>query len=243
MNAVAALVALMVLALGSGCSAKVTQTREKVTPTSYNDYQSNVKRSVGLLRRLLVLPPQYTYIHNWKRRPEMEASQSTLMREGATGFLRDWKGYEIIPYPEIQDTGGKEAPPAQSQPDPGLKTFYEWAENSEVDAPPPAEVKNLVSDLSRRFGADGVLVLQGFQRPPSTWTAVSTILTASLTWPLLFIEMKGKLRANIYEASSGRIVWRSRMGLFDASKPIRREEIERLLGSLENAAPAALINR
>jgi hypothetical protein len=243
MKAIAALVALMVLALGFGCSPKTTQTQEKVTPSSYDNYQSNVKRSVGFLRRLLVVPPQFTLINFWNRKPEMDASLSTAMREGATGFLRDWKGYEIIPYRQIQDKGGQEAPPAQSQPDPGLKTIYQWAENSEVDAPPPAEVKNSVLDLSRRYGADGVLVLQGFVRPPHSWIVASTILTASLTWPLLFIDQKSELKAHIYEASSGRIVWRSRVNCISPRKPFPRAEVERLLGSLENAAPAALINK
>ena len=242
MKAVATLVALMVLALGSGCSAKVTQTREKVTPSTYNDYQSNVNRSVGLLRRLLVVPPQFTLINFWNRKPEMEASQRTAMREGATDFLRDWKDYEIIQYRQIQDKGGQEAPEAQSPPDPELKPIYEWAENSEVDASPPAEVKNLISDLSRRFGTDGVLVLKGFHKAAHPLFVPAAILTVGLAMPLALMDAKLELKAHIFEASSGRIVWRSRIGLFDASKPIR-QEIERLLSSLENAAPAALINR
>ena len=243
MNAVAALVALMVLALGSGCSAKVTQTREKVTPSSYNDYQSSVNRSVGLLRRLLVLPPQYTVIHILNRKPEMDVSLSTAMEEGATSFLRDWKGYEIIQYRQTQDTGGQWAPPAQSQPDSGLKTIYEWAENAEVDAPPPAEVKNLISDLSRRFGADGVLVLQGFHKAASPLLVASAILTVGLAMPLALMDAKWEAKAHLFEASTGRIVWRSRLNLLDKNGQFSRADVERLLGSLENAAPAALINR
>jgi hypothetical protein len=243
MKAVAALGALMVLALGSGCSAKVTQTREKVTPSSFHDYQSSVDRSVGLLRRLLVLPPQYTVIHILNRKPEIDASLSTAMREGATSFLRDWKGYEIIQYRQPQDKGGQWAPPAQSQPDPGLKTIYEWAENAEVDAPPPAEVKNLISDLSRRFGTDGVLVLQGFHKAASPLLVASAILTVGLAMPLALMDAKWELKADIFEASSGRIIWRSRLKLLDASKQFPRAEVERILGSLENAAPAALLNR
>jgi hypothetical protein len=243
MNAVAALVALMVLALGFGCSAKVTQTQGKVTPSTYNDYQSNVNRSVGLLRRLLVLPPQYTVIHLLNRKPEMDASLSTLMREGATAFLRDWKGYEIIPYLKIQDKGGQEAPPAQSPPDPGLKTIYEWAEHAEVDAPPPAEVKNLISDLSRRFGTDGVLVLKGFHKAANPLFVPAAILTVGLAMPLAMMDAKWEVKAHIFEASSGRIVWRSRLNLLDRSGQFTRKDVERLLGSLENAAPVALINR
>jgi hypothetical protein len=243
MKAVAALVALMVLALGSGCSAKVTQTREKVTPSSFNDYQSTVNRSVGLLRRLLVVPPQYTVIHILNRKPEMDASLSTLMLEGATGFLRDWKGYEIIQYPKIQDKGGKGAPHAQSQPGPELKPIYEWAENSEVDSSPPAEVKNLVSDLSRRFGADGVLVLQGFHKAARPLLVASAILTVGLAMPLALMDAKWEAKAHLYEASSGRIVWRSRLNLLDKNEQFTRADVERLLSSLENATPEALINR
>jgi hypothetical protein len=234
---------LLVLAVGSGCSPKTTQTQEKVTPSSYNDYQSSVNRSVGLLRRLLVLPAQYTVIHIWNRTPEIDAPKSTLMLEGATVFLRDWKGYEIIQYPETQNKGGTEAPPAQSQPDPGLKLLYEWTENSEVDSPPPAEVKNLVSDLSRRFGADGVLVLQGFHKAANPLLITSAILTVGLAMPIALMDAKWYEKANIYEASSGRIVWRCRLNLLSKNSPFDRRDVERLLGSLENAAPAALINK
>ena len=243
MKPAVALVSLMVFVLGPGCSPQTTQTREIVTPSTYGDYKSSLNRSVGLLRRLLVLPPQYIYLHNGKRQPEKEAGSSTLMLVGATAFLRDWKGYEIITASEIQKPGGNGLPRAQSQPDPALKPLYEWAMSSEVDSSPPAEVKDLVADLCRRFGADGVLVLQGFQKPPSTWNVATTMLTASLTWPLLLLEMKGGLQAHIYEGTGGGIVWRSSLRLFDPSKPISLGEVEKLLGSVENAVPAALIKR
>ncbi len=243
MKPIAVLAALMVLALGSGCSPKTTHTREKITPSSYADYQSNVNRSVGLLRRLLVVPLRYTVIHILDRKPKIDASLSTLMLEGAIGFLRDWKGYEIIQYSKIQDKGGKGAPQAQSQPDPELKPIYEWAENSEVDSSPPAEVKNLVSDLSRRFGADGVLVLQGFHKAARPLLVASAILTIGLAMPIALLDAKWEAKAHLYEASSGRIVWRCRLNLLDKNGQFTRADVERLLGSLENAAPAALINK
>ena len=162
MKPLVALISLIVLVLSPGCSPKTAQTREKITPSSYEDYKSSVTRSVGLLRRLVVLPPQYTYLHNGKCQPEKEIGSSTVLLAGATTFLRDWKGYEIIQYPEIQKEGDHKLPQAQSQPDLALQPLFDWAKKSEVNSTAPTEVKTLVSDLCRQFGGDGVFSASGF---------------------------------------------------------------------------------
>ena len=94
MKSIIALVAFLVLAVNPACSPKVTQSRSQITPRSYENYQSSVPRSVGLLRRLVILPPHYVYMHNGKRQPEKEAQYRARIMTEASAFLRDWKGYE-----------------------------------------------------------------------------------------------------------------------------------------------------
>jgi hypothetical protein len=81
-----------------GCIAhiQVHQASETVSSTSYKIYKGHLKRSVGRLRRLVLMPPQYTYILYEKRKPEWEAKAGQVMGEWAGQFLKNWRGYEII---------------------------------------------------------------------------------------------------------------------------------------------------
>lgn len=228
-----ALVSFLVLVINPGCSPKVTQSQSQIKPSSYEYYKSSVPRSVGLLRRLVILPPHYVYMHNGKRRPDKEAQYRAQIMTKASVFLRDWKGYEIISYPENQASGRIDIPQVPGQADPALQSLFNWLEKYYLNSTVPDEVKTFISDLHSRFGADGVLVFRGFQRPSSTWNKAAAILTASLTWPLLFLEEKDELQIYLFESSTGDVVWSCR-GYSDA---------ERSLSSLENAVPAALITK
>ena len=231
MKAIIALAAFLVLAVNPACSPKVTESRSQITPSSYEAYQSRVPRSVGLLRRLVILPPHYVYMHNGKRQPEKEAPYRARIMTEASAFLRDWKGYDVIPYPENQTPGRIEIPQVMGQADPALPSLFNWLEHYNLNATVPPEVKTLIADLHRRFGADGVLVFRGFRRPFSTWNFATCLLTASLTWPLLFLEEKDELQIYLFESATGDVVWSCR----------GNSDVERSLASLENAVPAALI--
>jgi hypothetical protein len=220
-------IVILSLALGSGCAVRVSQTREKPTALSYSAYEGSIDRGVGRLRRLAVLQPQYIFIHDGKRIEREEAAASGLMLNSSLNLLKDWKGYELELYC---------APPGAS-----LDALYGWAEEATFETAPPSETKELISALGRQCAADGVLVLRGYQKPPSTWVVALTILSASLTWPLLLIESDGQLKADIIEVQSGRLVWRSRQGMTDPSKPLKGIDVESFLWPLESAVPAVLI--
>ena len=234
MKSLVALITLLVLVVNPACSPTITQTREQITPASYQDYQSDVPRSMGLLRRLVILPPQFVYVHNYKRQPEKEAQCCARMLTQASAFLRDWKGYEIILYYENQTPGRTEISQVPGQPDPSLQPLFEWTKISKSSSSTPADVKTLVANICRPVGADGLLVLQGYKRPFSTYNFALCMLTASLTWPLLFVEEKEELQAHIFEAATGNLVWSCRQKYCNE---------EQLFSSLENAVPAALIKR
>jgi hypothetical protein len=233
MKPLIALISFLVLVLSPACSPKVTQTRSRLTPSSYQDYQSSVPRSVGLLRRLVILPPHCVYIHNGKRQPDQEAQYCADIMTKASSFLRDWKGYDIILYPGNRTPGRIASSQVLEQADPALPSLFNWLENYDRHATVPPEVKTFMADLQRRFGADGVLVFRGFRRPSSTWNKAAAVLTASLTWPLLFLEEKDELQIYLFESSTGDLVWHC-LGWSD---------VERSLASLENAVPAALLKK
>ena len=139
----------------------------------------------------------------------------------------------IISYPENQTPGRIESSQVMGQADPAVQSLFNWLENYNLNSTVPPEVKTFISDLHRRFGADGVLVFRGFKRPSSTWNQWAAVCTASLTFPLLFLEEKDELQIYLFESSTGDVVWSCR-GYSD---------VERSLSSLENAVPAALIKQ
>lgn|GEM_PF-5825471 len=214
----------------AGCTATIEKSSEKITPSSYSSYTGSKGCQIGLLRRLLMLPPQYIYMHNGKRQPEEEKIAKTTLRKATLDFLENFRGYEVV----IQEES------IQGPTDSATNLLFDWVEKGLIGVQPPTEVQTAVSTLSGQNKADGLLLVRGFQKPPSTWNVAAVCLTASLSWPLLLMEQKGYLSADIIEASSGRIVWRIRSPMLDASKPLSATQIQELLGSLERAVPEAL---
>lgn len=66
-------------------------------------------------------------------------------------------------------------------------------------------------------------------------------LTALLTWPLLLANNDFEVRADIYEVSTGKIVWRALWKDIDNMWVLLFDTItRRLLGSLEPAIPGTI---
>ena len=63
-----------------------------------------MQRSVGLLRRLVLVPPRYTYIHGDERKPEWEKKAAQAIGEWARQFLKNWRGYEILYCEDLEKT-------------------------------------------------------------------------------------------------------------------------------------------
>jgi len=224
-----------------GCATKSQQTKETVSPTSYKIYKSTISRSVGKLRRLVIMPANYIFIHDGKREPNKEAIASEHMFDWAAQFLHDWRGYEVFGYKEPNTGLTEDLSSSLTTNEDSLKELYDWVDKSKVDLKLPEKLYKFIESAGSQSKADGILVLQGYQKPPSSWVVLSVILSASLTWPLLFVDMEGELKAEIIGVHTGCLLWKSRMSLFDASKQLTQGEFNRLLNPIENAVPLVLI--
>jgi hypothetical protein len=222
---------LLIVVLGaslvfSGCSAVVSRGTQPVAPVSYAKYEGQAARSVGLLRNLLMVPLKYEYRKDGKNLDRETAEAKKVFGTMAENLLRDWRGYQL------SNLAPDHAPP------PG--ELYAWALTAAVDTLPPVEVREWLQAVGRQQNADGILVLQGYQKPADRWVVNSVFLTASLTWPLLLTNAKGEIDAAVFETSSGRLVFKSQVKLFDPSKPIGESEVAGLISPIEMAAPAVL---
>ena len=184
-----------------------------------------MKRSVGRLRRLVLVQPQYTYILDEKRKPKWEAKARQVMGEWAGQFLKNWRGYEIIYFEDLKliSTTGSTASCADDKI--LWQSLFVWADTSPIDAVPPQNLIKLIKDISEQIAVDGILVIQGYQELPKSW----------------FGSGKADIKADILESATGRLVWKSRLTRLSPSRPLEQQEVKALLAPVEFAVPLVLI--
>jgi hypothetical protein len=163
-------------------------------------------------------------------------------------LLNDWKGYEAVPIDLYEDVLREKLNLSHEQIQKHMDVLADWAKEPTNGEDPPEEIADLVSRIGLALNVDGLLFIQGFNKPPN-YTMALTILTASLAWPLLSLEADNELRAGIYEVSSGNIVWSRKVSITPIllDQPTQDEIADpkhwaRLLFEpLENAIPKVLV--
>ena len=126
----------------------------------------------------------------------------------SAAYLANTKGYELAELQPVSGAmrDGKLAENLRIQD----RTLLSWAAESADGASPPDEVTAAASTLGNLANVDGILLLQGWGETLSDEAYLAVLATAGLAWPLIFAETKVELSADLYEVSSGKIVWRSR---------------------------------
>ncbi len=238
--------ALMILLLSffSACAPKVWQTSSNVSPSSYAVLQTPaIERSVGKLRRLVLLPVKHEMKQILsKREPEQKNYKvfTGAIASSVRELLVNTKGYDVVPMDLYEDMLPEKLYLSREQVQTRTALLLKWAASSADGEDPPRDVSNAVSALGRPLNADGLLIIQGYSKD-NTAMAVLTILTASLTWPLLLASNDFAVRADIYEVSTGKIVWRASWKDIDDMWALPSDVItRRLFGSLEPAIPKAI---
>ena len=95
--------------------------------------------------------------------------------------------------------------------------------------------------IGQHFNADGLLLVSGLRVTDRDWRFMLTLLTASLAWPTLMAQEKVEATADLFEVSSGRIVWRSHISKSAAEPTPHGIVIGLLLKDLETALPEVLV--
>ncbi len=107
-----------------------------------------------------------------------------------------------------------------------------------VDEPAPARDEDSMRAIGGRLRVDGVvLVERWFKKPWSTAKAVMNVFLLNV--PLFQALSALNLRVSIYEAASGRLVWRHELTgeMEEGKEPL---DLAAVFGDLENAVPIQL---
>jgi hypothetical protein len=205
------------------CSSHLWQSSREIKPITYKIREDRVKRTIGNLRHLMILPVHYEYNKDWfepnftpEQIEEIEQSVSTA----AMNFLTDKKGYEVRVLDHRPDKVWREHNLSDKEFLEDVDVLSKWALYSADGEMPPENIVNTVARIGNATNVDGLILIQGHHRP-------------------------SMIRADLFEVSSGGIVWRNKIGsgMYDLSRTARglldpHDAIRSLLGSVEPALPA-----
>ncbi len=251
MSKMAQCLGAMVLVLCSACSSRVWQYRGDITPTSYQRIDGRIERSVGKLRRLAVAPIRFQNVldiwEGWPTEPRKVEQQAEVTGRVMSATL-SWlsaRGYEAAPLDLHEVLYLEKLGLTPERVTEQLDTLVAWMRSSDDGAQPPESTAEIVRRLGRPLNVDGIVVVEGIRRPPNI-TATLAVLTASLSWPLVFFEGKVEMRADIYEVATGKVVWRGKAREFYGASVFKSQGLvgsvpARLFGELEHAVPRVLV--
>lgn len=227
------------------CSSVVVwETNAKLTPNSYNSYSKRSKHVVGLLRRLLIMPVQFQTLKGdepfFEHRTFLDHKDSELgyssdeqagerLLGTTVDYLSNWKGYEVIICDQSQIHFnhvliGTHNIKRYSQ------ELFNWSSKPENYENPTENISEIIAKLGRASNTDGILIISGINKLPSDAKVGAVILSASLLWPILFIDAGMSYQAHIFEVNTGKIVWKSSGA----------SSVQSLFKNLENAIPKAM---
>jgi hypothetical protein len=230
-----------------GCATtNVVVSSPTVTAITHRPEDQSLQRSVGLLRRLAILPLQLDFTPQNPERCALPCNWEGWRRGLANNvmdYLSTGRGYEVVtldplaPSHVTVDLTDGELQERVSR----LATF---ASRRSTD-PPPEELAVMVRDLGTRAGVDGIVILHG-STTTLTWMEVAAAFPLALSGygllaaiPVEMARLGTKLEADIFEVATGRLVWTSVFSAY--SKPsVPSAAVAALFDPIEPALPAVL---
>jgi hypothetical protein len=251
----AALAAWATLVIGCA-STNVIVSSPTVTPITHRPDDGSVQRSVGLLRRLAVLPLQLDVTPQNPKRCAGPCDWEELrsgLAHNVVDYLATWRGYEVVTLdPLVPSRLAVDLTVGELEERVGRLTTFADQRSSD---PPSEELAEMVRDLGTRTGVDGIVILHG-KTTTLSWMEVAAAFPLALSGygllaaiPVEMARLGTRLEADIFEVATGRLVWTS---VFSAgvdplsSKPGRPTAFDanaivtKLFDPIEPALPAAL---
>jgi hypothetical protein len=237
-----AAVSVLVTFLVGCASTNVVVSSPTVTAITHRPEDQSLQRSVGLLRRLAILPLQLDVTPQNPERCALPCNWGAW-RSGlvynSVDYLSTRRGYEVVtldPHVAVDLTDGE----LQER----VSRLATFASRRSTD-PPPEELADMVRDLGTRAGVDGIVILHGNTTTLTRMEVVAAFPLALSGYGLLAaipVEMARlgtKLEADIFEVATGRLVWAS---VFSAhGKPsVPSAAVAALFDPIEPALPAVL---
>ena len=223
------LLASLTLLLTGCLSGGVTVSAPAVTPSTYRPAETTMKRTVGLLRRIRILPLAMSFSPaNGKKCGDSVCDWGKLENDigyTAGGFLKKQRGYEV-------STSQNE-----ERQSPELAQLVTWTRERK-DLAPPEQVRNWLQRTGEAAGADGILLLTGTATALTNVDYASWYLTFSLAIPVSMTRIGIRLEAYVFETRSGMLVWASEAK--QGGDPVREgasRVVDALLDPIEPALP------
>ncbi|HTN73444.1 MAG TPA: hypothetical protein VMO00_20345 [Methylomirabilota bacterium] len=234
-----------------GCaSTNVIINSSAVTPMTHQPERGSVSRTVGLLRRLVILPARIEFSPSDPKRCFDTCDWDRLRLEVAQkvpSYLAEWRGYEVVVLdPLLPDHASVEVPTASLDDFAGQLAAFAEQLSSE---PPSEQLANAVREIANRLWVDGIVVIRGSVAVTSWAEAgLGLALAASgygllAALPIQMVRIGSKFEAYIFETGAGRLVWasvHSSSGNPFAQPPSANNVITELLDPIEPALPAVM---
>ncbi|MGA8049542.1 MAG: hypothetical protein WCA09_05135 [Burkholderiales bacterium] len=213
----------------------------KITPLTYAIAEGAPVRTIGLLRRLAILPVKLETHPS----PPPECADTCdfgglrhAIAEGVPRFLRDYRGYEVIVLPDELPAAAEFTRSAVADITATLRQTRDRSAR-----PADAAVAMHLRELGAALNVDG-FVLVSAERSIPTDAEFLGIGLLTLTFGMYFTGHTA-LDVQIYEAATGRLVWRSSLrtqgdALWGDSDmlPSPIKIVVQVLDSIEPAMPA-----
>lgn len=199
-------------ALAWGCTtASVTHSAEDAAPSTYTLIEGvRLERTVGKLRRLGVLPVQLDVSPRdprWCLEPCGWEGLAPAIESEAVDCLSGKRGYEVLGPGALECA----VPGGFSREELEALARLLAAAAVEGSGASSDEAAQRVCNLGRQARLDGVVVVQGRATSLCLADWVAGYASFTLTFPISFLRIGVSLRADIYEAATGRPVWTAKL--------------------------------
>lgn len=240
--------AILAWLLASCTSHDVWQADTKISPSSYSQPPETLDRTIGKLKRLVIIPGVFEYksdntpdssTDNSVEGTPAAALRDSIVLESAR-FLSVERGYDVQALDpkglsEIQNVA------LEALMESCAKHIVVRSEGSRNDGPTASAVRGCVRRIGRTLNADGVIVVSGSQVSDREWRFLLTVLTASLAWPTLLAQEKIETSASLFEVASGNVVWRGVFSKSAAEPTEHNVAVGLLFADYEHALPDVLV--
>ena len=215
-----------------GCTYH-SQSEDPKTPVTYQETPYRSSDSIGLLRRLAIMPLVHEPYKGKYTSLEDQEIAAQRFQKACADYLVDKKGYEIL---VIKDFKGEwVSNNIESFEYDNLNDAYlQWHEESSGK-----HSAQLIRKVGKSLNVDGVVVVWVKER--DGWGVIDGLLNITLMNAPLFYNLSvTNIGVWIYQTSSGNIVWRMEQSTVPGEKTYDTLLTD-LLVDLDNAVPRQLI--
>lgn len=205
-----------------------------VTPVSYPKPPHRNADSIGILRRLAIMPMDLIPLSDPKS-PGADLTQKALNYEtGCANYLSSVKGYEVVLARNFENDW-RQWLSAEDGYGGYREAYRKWRSGNEQE-----RTRSMVGNIGRAMQVDGIIVIRMKERKP--WNAFDGIMNIALmNIPLVVLMRKSNIGAYIFETASGRMVWRTEQSTFGSEGISYGHALTGLFFDMENAVPRQLI--